>query len=103
MRLANLADQLIKLGMAVDDVGNVAVPDRASLPSVPRARLAAITEVCEDIARRTAAAVRDGVRPLVIGGDHSLAAGSVATKTAVGVCPASAICSARVWRRTRRS
>lgn len=84
MRLANLADQLIKLGMAVDDVGNVAVPDRASLPSVPRARLAAITEVCEDIARRTAAAVRDGVRPLVIGGDHSLAAGSVAgTATAL--------------------
>ncbi len=78
MRLADVADVLTRLGFAVDDAGNVPVPDRASLPSVPRARLAAITEVCEEVARRTAAAVRDGIKPLVIGGDHSLAAGSVA-------------------------
>lgn len=84
MRLANLADQLVRLGMAVDDVGNVAVPDRASLPAIPQARMAAIAKVCAEVAKRTASAVRDGVRPLVIGGDHSLAAGSVAgTATAL--------------------
>ena len=84
MRLANLSDLLQRLGYLTDDIGNVAVPDRASIASAPGARLAAITEVCAEVARLTAAAVRAGVRPLVIGGDHSLAAGSVAgTATAL--------------------
>ena len=84
MRLANLAELLGRLGYDVDDIGNVTVPDRASLPAVPGARLSAITDVCAELARLTSAAVRAGVRPLVIGGDHSLAAGSVAgTATAL--------------------
>ncbi len=84
MRLANLGELLGRLGYAVEDCGNVTVPDRASLPAVPGARLAAITDVCAELARLTSAAVRAGVRPLVVGGDHSLAAGSVAgTATAL--------------------
>ena len=84
MRLANLAELLGRLGYDVDDIGNVSVPDRASLSAVPGARLSAITDVCAELARLTSAAVRAGVRPLVIGGDHSLAAGSVAgTATAL--------------------
>ena len=84
MRLANLAELMGRLGYDVDDIGNVSVPDRSSLPAVPGARLSAITDVCAELARLTSAAVRAGVRPLVIGGDHSLAAGSVAgTATAL--------------------
>ncbi len=84
MRLANVAALLEGLGLTVEDAGNVAVPDRASLSAHPAARLAAITAVCAELADRTASAVRGGVRPLVIGGDHSLAAGSVAgTATAL--------------------
>lgn len=84
MRLANLSELLQRLGYVVDDIGNVAVPDRASISTEPGARLAAITDVCAELARLTAAAVRAGVRPLVVGGDHSLAAGSVAgTATAL--------------------
>jgi len=84
MRLANLSALMERLGLHVDDIGNVAVPDRASLGNEPGARLAAIADVCRELAQRTAAAVRAGVRPLVIGGDHSLAAGSVAgTATAL--------------------
>ncbi len=84
MRLANLGDLLQRLGLTVDDIGNVAVPDRASIAMTLAARLAAITDVCEEVARLTSVAVRAGVRPLVIGGDHSLAAGSVAgTATAM--------------------
>ncbi len=84
MRLANLSSLLQRLGLQVDDTGNVAVPDRASIAEDPSARLAAITEVCAELAERTAQAVRLGVRPLVLGGDHSLAAGSVAgTATAL--------------------
>lgn len=84
MRLANVGEELSKLGIVVDDVGNVPVPDRNALPAIPEARLAAIAEVARDLARRVADAVRTGVTPLVIGGDHSLAAGSVAgTATAM--------------------
>ena len=84
MRLANLAEHLERLGLTVDDVGNVVVPDRTSIARGLTARLAAITDVCAQVADLTSAAVRAGVRPLVIGGDHSLAAGSVAgTATAL--------------------
>ena len=84
MRLANLGELLSRLGYTVEDFGNVHVPDRASLPAVPGARLSAITDVCAELARLTSTAVREGVRPLVVGGDHSLAAGSVAgTATAL--------------------
>jgi arginase len=84
MRVSSLVRQLERLGIEVQDTGNVPVPDRSALPSGASAFLDAITGVCADLAQRTAAAVRSGVRPLVLGGDHSLAAGSVAgTATAL--------------------
>lgn len=78
MRLSSLVLQLERLGLTVQDTGNVPVPDRSLLPFDPAAHLAAITHVCAEVAQRTADAVRHGVCPLVLGGDHSLAAGSVA-------------------------
>lgn len=84
MRLSSLVAQLERLGLEVYDSGNVSVPDRSTLANTPAARLAAITAVCADVAQRTATAVRAGIVPLVFGGDHSLAAGSVAgTATAL--------------------
>ena len=84
MRLADVGELLRGLGYEVSDAGNIAVPDRASLPIANGARLAAITDVCAELARMTSSAVRGGVRPLVLGGDHSLAAGSIAgTATAL--------------------
>jgi arginase len=64
----------------VDDIGNLRIPDRASIPGVssPLGFLPTITEVCRELAAATAQAVRDGCAPLVLGGDHSLGAGSVA-------------------------
>lgn len=92
LRLAQLAERLRELGHAVADGGNVPVPDRTDLGTAelgaaksgaahaPRGLdfLPAIAAVCRDLAARTAAAVREGVVPLVMGGDHSIAAGSVA-------------------------
>jgi len=78
MRLANLGALLSGLGLTVEDIGNVVVPDRALIGADPDATLAAIATVCAEVATLTARAVRSGVRPLVLGGDHSLAAGSVA-------------------------
>ena len=84
MRLSHLVTRLEALGLIVHDTGNVEVPDRARLGTDAAALLAAITAVCRDIAQRTADAVHRGVCPLVLGGDHSLAAGSVAgTATAL--------------------
>jgi arginase len=78
MRLSSLVHQLERLGHQVRDTGNVSVADRTSLGENPLDRMRAITAVCAEIADRTAAAVRQGICPLVLGGDHSLAAGSVA-------------------------
>lgn len=78
MRLSSLVKQLQRLGYEVRDTGNVAVPDRASVADTFEDRLTAISAVCATLADRTADAVRRGVTPLVLGGDHSLAAGSAA-------------------------
>src|SRR6185312_12494019 len=53
-------------------------PDRATLPGRGRDYLPIITKICAQLAEVTAVAVREGRVPLVLGGDHSLAAGSVA-------------------------
>ena len=78
MRLSALTPLLSRLGLTVEDAGNIAVPDRTAIGATLHARLEAIRVVCAELAACTAAAIRDGVRPIVIGGDHSLAAGSVA-------------------------
>jgi arginase len=78
MRLANVTDKLRALGHSVQDTGNLLVPDRASLAGTHTDYMPAIVQVCRDLALRTAQIVRDGAIPLVLGGDHSLAAGSVA-------------------------
>lgn len=79
LRIAQLSSVLERLGFLVDDAGNVEVPQ----PEWVRrpgggTELDAITIVCRDLARRTAAAIREGVFPIVLGGDHSLSAGSIA-------------------------
>jgi arginase len=80
LRIAQLARRLRELGHEVEDIGNLHIPDRASVGGVstPLGFLPTITEVCRDLAAATAQAVRDGFAPLVLGGDHSLGAGSVA-------------------------
>jgi arginase len=79
VRLARLASRLGHLGHHVIDTGDVPVPTRETIHAARGIDyLATITEVCRDVARRTAELVSAGHIPLVLGGDHSLAAGSVA-------------------------
>lgn len=81
VRYTDLRDRLEKLGHDVDDVGNVHVPLRedAARGAQRGARyLGSITEVCVSTAQRTEEALAAGRVPVVLGGDHALAAGSIA-------------------------
>ena len=79
VRLARLQQRLESLGHTVVDVGDVGVPTRETL-SIGRGVdfLPTIGGVCGEVARQTGRLVREGSIPLVLGGDHSIAAGSVA-------------------------
>jgi arginase len=79
LRIARLAEALESLGCTVHDDGNLAVPQREALHVAGGpTELDAITTVCRALAARTAETIRTGAFPVVLGGDHSLAAGSVA-------------------------
>jgi arginase len=81
IRIAGLTERLRRLGHDVDDARNVPVPGREELPTLDREGphfVDSIVAVCAQLAADTANAVRAGRLPIVLGGDHSLAAGSVA-------------------------
>ena len=78
LRIAQLEHRLRALGYPVDDRGNLIVDQREQLTGSGDDTVAAIARVCRQLADATADAVRDGATPLVLGGDHALAMGSVA-------------------------
>jgi arginase len=80
LRIAEMAESLRAIGHTVTDVGDIPVPQRATIPAEVAGRgfLPLITRVCEQLADETADAVSEGEVPLVLGGDHSLVAGSLA-------------------------
>jgi arginase len=79
MRVANLNGRLASLGYEVEDLGNIAVEQPESLPAGPeRSRyLPHITQTCARLARLVEKAAGQGRAPLVLGGDHSVAVGTV--------------------------
>jgi len=80
MRVANLNTSLAALGFAVEDHGNVSVDQPESLPpSNSTARhLPQIAHNCLRLSKMVEKAADDSRFPLVLGGDHSIAVGSVA-------------------------
>lgn len=80
LRIAGLCERLGSLGHEMEDAGNLEVPRREDLSAKGRSKsyFQAITEVCRELAAETRDAVLNGFIPLSLGGDHSLAAGSVA-------------------------
>jgi arginase len=79
VRLAGLNDKLATIGYEVQDLGNVAVPQPESVAVGPhKARfLQPIAETCTRLAERVETAADQGHFPIVLGGDHSIAAGTV--------------------------
>ena len=83
-RIAGLAEQIRVLGRTVVDRGNVPAPLRESggLGDERKKYVDDIAEVCHRVRAAAYEALDAGALPLVLGGDHSLAAGSVAASAA---------------------
>ncbi|MGB6944378.1 MAG: arginase [Bryobacteraceae bacterium] len=79
VRVANLNGRLAELGYEVEDLGNVPVIQRESQGEVhSRAKyLPQIAETCTQVAEMVEVALGLGKFPLILGGDHSIAVGTV--------------------------
>jgi arginase len=79
IRYAQLAEQVEALGYTIDDLGNVDTSQAEALDEGdPGARYwFAIKATCEQLARGVVGAVHNGELPLVLGGDHSIAVGTL--------------------------
>ncbi len=80
IRYAQLAERLHAIGHEVEDAGNVAVPimEGATLHDQRARFLPEVMAVAVETANVVEQAMRDGCFPIVLGGDHSLAIGSIA-------------------------
>lgn len=80
LRIAGIEDGVRALGLEYEDKGNVGVPQPESRePKNPRARfLFEIANCCRRLRARVERILDSGAMPLVVGGDHSIAIGTVA-------------------------
>ena len=80
VRVAELNERLRQLGYEIADVGNIPVRNAEMMQVIdPRSKyLPEITVACQKLADQVEAALDAGAIPVVLGGDHSIAAGSVA-------------------------
>jgi len=86
IRYAGLHERLKKLGWNVEDTGNIDVPiaETREIQDKRLKYLPEIVEVNQKLYQAVAQAIKEGVIPLVIGGDHSLGIGSLAGCAASG-------------------
>jgi arginase len=79
IRYADLATRIERLGLTVHDWGNVegAVPEATAMGSERVRFLTPIKEACERVAALVARSAEEGLKPLVLGGDHSVAIGTL--------------------------
>jgi arginase len=80
LRIAGLGERLASLGIAVVDEGDLVapIPETKSFGDPSKKYIREIARVCEKLYKTSLASLDKGGFPLVLGGDHSLAAGSVA-------------------------
>jgi arginase len=83
-RIAGLAEQLTKLGLKVLDKGDVPspIPEKKGAGDPHKRYVREIARVCQRVFQTSLASFSEGAMPIVLGGDHSLAAGSVAAAAA---------------------
>ena len=79
IRYANLQEQLQRIGHTIQDKGNLFVAQPESEPTGhPRLKyLDTILQVSAELAEQVARSLQEGYFPLILGGDHSIALGSI--------------------------
>ncbi|MFN8001476.1 MAG: arginase [Acidobacteriota bacterium] len=79
VRVADLNERLETLGYEVLDAGNIPVrnPEMMPVTDSKAKYLPEITAACQTLAEQVEAALEHGSIPIVLGGDHSIAIGSV--------------------------
>src|SRR4051794_14064743 len=79
-RIAGLGRELAAMGHTAIDRGDLPAPIRETQPAIESTRryIDEIAHVCQQLYERVLQSLRQDAVPLVLGGDHSLAAGSVA-------------------------
>lgn len=83
-RIANLKEQLSTLGLTVVDKGDILapIPEIKGPGDVHKRYVKQIARVCQKLFQTSLASFEEGALPIVLGGDHSLGAGSVAAAAA---------------------
>jgi arginase len=79
LRVARLNRRIAQLGYKVRDLGDLQVEEAQSQPD-PADKLKYLDQIraaCEDLAEKVEAVLNAGELPLVLGGDHSIAIGSI--------------------------
>jgi arginase len=79
-RIAGLGERLAGLGLPVVDAGDLVapIPETKAFGDPTKKYIREIARVCEKLYKTSLGVLEKGGIPLVLGGDHSLAAGSVA-------------------------
>ena len=83
-RIAGLAEKITALGRAVVDRGDLPspIPETKKHGDPQKKFIKEIARVCDRLYQVARSSIEEGAMPLVLGGDHSLAAGSVAASAA---------------------
>ncbi len=80
VRVAGLNERLAEIGYEVSDAGNIPVRNAEMMQIADRKLkyLPEITAACQTLADQVEAALESASTPIILGGDHSIAIGSVA-------------------------
>jgi arginase len=80
LRIAGIGEQIAALGYTVTDKGDLPapIPETQELRDERKKYIRDIAKVCQKAYQMSLASLDEGAMPLVLGGDHSIAAGSVA-------------------------
>jgi len=79
LRVAGLQARIKQLGYQVEDIGNISVkqPEEMSYGEKRAKYLAEIADACKDLGNMVEKSLEENQVPVVLGGDHSIAAGSL--------------------------
>jgi len=79
LRVAGLQARIKQLGCQVEDIGNISVkqPEEMSYGEKRAKYLSEIADACKDLGVMVEKSLEENQVPIVLGGDHSIAAGSL--------------------------